>query len=133
MATDKMKQEALSRMRMLKLQPEIIQEFEENGRLFASIGDGILFDPDEEIDQIVSYFQSEYGYLVYHVIDDLTDAGRLITLLFVSNMEEDWPFDKNDIQDGIPFAYVANLDFPHFSEFGCVGVKPSFGGVKRTA
>lgn len=46
---------------------------------------------------------------------------------------EEWTYDRRDIQEGCPLAYVENMTYPDCSEFGSVGVRPVNGGVVRTA
>lgn len=131
---DQMKQEALARMKLLKLHPNVIKEFKEEDKLNYSMGmHGILYWTTDEIGEVVQKFKNQTGYLVYHVIHNNTEIGRMLTLLYVSTEMEEWSADKQDIQDGCPLAYVENLTYPDCSEFGSVGVKSLNGGVVRTA
>lgn len=131
---DQMKQEALVRMKLLKLHPNAIKEFKEEDKLNYSDGIlGILYWATDEIGEVVQKFENQTGYLVYHVIDNNTEIGRMLTLLYVSTEMEEWVADKRDIRDGCPLAYVENLTHPDCSEFGSVGVKSLNGGLVRTA
>ena len=58
--------------------------------------------------------------------------GRMYSLLYVSKHTEEWESDRADIQKERVFVYVVNKDMPDFSEFGTIGIRPSFGGVIRT-
>lgn len=134
---EEMKQEALVRMNILKLLPNVVREFTTEEKMkflnFSAYGRGILYQLNDELLERVRNFEATYGFLVYHVIDDQTEIGRLITLLYISTEKEEWPTDQQDLRDGCPMAYVINCDCDAFSEFGTVGVKPINGGVVRTA
>lgn len=132
---EQMKQEALVRMKLLKLHPNVIKEFKEEDKLNYSMGiHGILYWATDEMKQIVESFEKKTGYTVYHLIDNNNEEiGRMLTLLYVSTEMEEWIYDRWDIQHGCLLAYVENMTYPDCSEFGSVGVRPANGGVVRTA
>lgn len=129
-----MKAEALKRMDILNLHPNVIKEFKEQGVLNYSYSVlGFLYWLTEETQARVNAFEKETGYLVYHVIEDETSIGRLITFLYVSADSDEWEQDKQDLREGFALAYVVNADDELCSEFGSVGLKSVNGGVARTA
>lgn len=132
---EQMKQEALARMKLLNLHPNVVNEFQNEDKLNYSEGTlGILYWATDEMKQIVEDFEKKTGYKVYHLIDNNSEEiGHMLTLLYVSTDMEEWTYDRRDIQDGCPLAYVENLTYPDCSEFGSVGVRPANGGVVRTA
>ena len=127
------KQEALERMKLLSLYPNIIREFEKDGIVNMSENGGYLYWLDDEQREYVSDFEEEYNALVYHVIHNYTEVGEMLTFLFVSDYKEEWGMDREDLQSGIICAYVKNLSVDWCSEFGSVGIKPQYGGLLRTA
>ena len=129
----KQKQEALERMRMLKFHGNIIKEFDKEGIVNLSENGGFLYWLDSDQQAIVDEFEAEYNAVVYHVIHNFTEFGELYTLLYVSDEEEEWDYDRDDIKCGCVVAYVKNLTVDWCSEFGSVSVKPSLGGLVRTA
>ena len=133
MKKKKQKQEAIERMKMLKLYGNVIREFEKEGIVNLSENGGFLFWLDSDQQAIVNEIESEYGILVYHVIRSFTEFGELYALLYVSKDEDEWEYDREDIQHGIALAYVKNVDDDSCSEFGSIGIKPQFGGLVRTA
>jgi len=126
------KQEALERMKMLSLYPNIIREFEKDGIVNMSENGGYLYWLDDEQREYVSDFEEEYNALVYHVIHNYTEVGEMLTFLYVSDDEDEWRYDRDDLKAGYACAYVKNLDEDAFSEFGSVGIKPELGGLIRT-
>ena len=127
----KQKQEALERMKMLKLHGNIIKEFDKEGIVNLSESGGFLYWLDSNQQAIVDEFETEHDALVYHVIHDCTEFGELYSLLYVSKYEEEWEDDRNDLKDGYALVYVKNMDDDFCSEFGSIGVKPQFGGLVR--
>lgn len=132
MATrEQMTKEGVARMRILKMLPQPIKEFEEQGRLNLSENGGILYWLNEDQEKIVRDWEADHGNVVYHVIHNYTNFGELLTLLYVSKYQEEWEMDRADLKAGYPITYCINLSMPECSEYGSCGVKPSIGGVKR--
>ena len=129
---ERKKQEALDRMKMLNLYPNIIKEFQQDNTVNMSEL-GFLYWLTDEQKQYVSEFETEHDALVYHVIHNYTEFGELLTFFYVSDHEEEWEYDRADLKDGYACAYVKNLDEDAFSEFGSVAFKEQFGGLIRTA
>lgn len=128
----KQKQEAIERMKMLKIYTQAIKEFEKENVINVSEHGGILFWLDDEQQEMVKRFEEKYNAVVYHIIHNYTEFGELYSLLYVSQHEEEWDYDKDDIKHNIALCYVVNKDEESFSEFGSIGIKSQFGGVIRT-
>lgn len=128
----KQKQEAIERMKMLKIYSQAIKEFEKENVINVSEHGGILFWLDDEQQEMVKKFEEKYNAVVYHVIHNYTEFGELYSLLYVSQHENEWDYDKDDIKHNIALCYVVNKNEENFSEFGSIGIRPQFGGVIRT-
>lgn len=130
----KMKEEAIQRMRILKLYSTVLQDFSANEKINYSFSNfGFLYRLDKAMEERVRRFEKKYGYLVYHVIDNPTSIGRMHSYLYVSSNEEEWAQDRQDLEDGYPIVYVENVDDEILSEFGSIEIEPRNGGVIRTA
>lgn len=132
MTTQEQKIEAIKRMKLIKLHENPIREFKAEGRLNLSENGGILYWLDEKQQECVKEFETKYNALVYHVIHDFTEFGELLSFLYVSDSEDEWEYDRDDLKQGYAYAYVKNLDDDVCSEFGSIGIKPQFGGLVRT-
>ena len=132
MEKEKQIKEAIERMKMLGLYQPVIKEFEKENVINVSEHGGILFWLNDEQKQIVNEFENKYNAVVYHVIHNYTEFGELYSMLYVSEHEEEWDWDKDDIRHHIAIAYVKNLNEDSFSEFGSIGIKEQFGGLVRT-
>lgn len=127
------KEEAIRRLKMLKIHPNALKEFEDSDTLNLSEGVGILYWLTNEQKKYVEKFEKTYGAVVYHVIHSNTEFGELLSFLFVGKDEDEWEMDRDDINEGYAFAYVENVTCPDCSEFGTIGIKPQVGGIVRTA
>ena len=88
---------------------------------------------EENQKEIIKQFEEEYNALVYFVIRSYTEFGTLDSFLYISDHEEEWKSDYEDIIDGYVYAYVYNYDVPEYSEIGSIAVRERFGGLIRTA
>jgi len=132
-----MKAEAIMRMKVLHLNKDVIKEFTEDDRLYYSERmstnvDGILYclDYNPNYVKIVHDFEKEHGYLVYHIhVSHTYDFGPIITILYVDKDSANWEEYCKNLGKGHAFAYVHHFDR---SEFGYVGIRPHYGGIKRS-
>lgn len=140
MTRQEQKQEALKRMKLLKLHNNVINEFKKEDVVYYSerqnrIFDGILYwvSNKPEFVEIIKEFETEYNALVYHAQLTRTTFGDCLTLLYVSQYDEEWQMDLDALkeQEIHTCAYVVNLDEPDFSEFGYVGLIRKNGGISR--
>lgn len=127
---EKQIEEALTRMTMLHMSSRCINEFK-RGNVWESEGFGALYEISEDEQKIVDKFEKGHNAVVYHMIHNVFEFGECYTILYVSQDEDEWEEDKQDLQDGYAMAYVENVDCPEFSEFGSVAIKPSIGGLVR--
>lgn len=130
---EKMKKEALWRMKSLKLHENVICEFEKEDKLNKSFAFGILYWLTEEEKQLVKEWEEKTGNLVYHVIENQFEFGHCYSFLYISEYEEEWEMDRELMKDNISYAYVMNTDDDMGSEFGTIGILPKIGGVMRTS
>ena len=128
---EEMTEEALERMKLLKLHANPVKEFRKDGKLNLSEGYGALYWLDDEQERLVRAWEKKTGNLAYHVIHTRYEFGDTLSLLYVSKFQEEWPKDREDLRNGTALAYVMNLDYGDCSEYGYIGIKPMFGGVIR--
>lgn len=124
------KQEAIERMELLQLHPNVINEFKTENKLNRSeCGKGILFWLTDEEQQLVNDFEKEHeGFIVYHIIKTETiDFGTVYDLLFVSTYEDDWSLEREELKDDIVMSY----SITQFPEMGSIGIKCVNGGLAR--
>ena len=128
---DMIRNEALARMKLLKLHPNVINEFKTENKLNRSeFGLGILYWLTDEEKQLVEDFKKEHeGYIVYHVIKTNTvDFGVVYDLLYVSPQVNEWVLDREKLKDNIVMSYTVT----ECAECGPIQIKMINGGVART-
>ena len=129
---DKQIQEALQRMKILKLHPSVIFDFTMEHKLHKSFEIGILYWLDDSEISFIKDFEKKYGVLVYHAIETSTTLGKMLSLFYVSKYEDEWEYERIDLERGLQNCYVKNLDCDWCSEFGYIQFERSFGGLMRT-
>lgn len=134
---DEMKQEAIARMRDLKLWNPCVRRFDQKVPVVQfSEGLGTTYDIDAQTEpkmaKAIADFERETGSLVYHAIHGAYEFGECLTLLFVSPHKGEWKWERRDA-NGCLYAYVVNFDAPDCSEGGTVQVRSAFGGLIRIA
>ena len=127
------KAEAIKRMKALGLFKPCIKVFESRDEVQLTEPTGGLyeFSDDAELNAKIKDFEAEYNALVYHVIHTYTQFGEFYSFLFVSDYEEEWEMDNEDVKDGYAIAYVWNKSDDWCSEMGSIVVQERFGGLVR--
>lgn len=128
-------EEGLSRLKELEaafeLRPNIYKYFKEEKLYYSYLICGLFgcidtINYDDRYAKVVKEFEETYGYVVYHVIES---CGS-IALLYVSDDEEDWEYERLFNNTYIS-AYVHNFEYPELSEFGDIIVGSSDGALVR--
>ena len=127
------KNECVKRMKMLKLHPNVINEFINENKLNKSDGPlGALYWLTEEEQGIVNRIEEKYNVLVYHVIHTYSsNLGELYDLLFIANEKTEWKYDRQDLEKGIMFSRTEVVYDDINSEFVSIGIEIKNGGVVR--
>ena len=129
------KEEAIRRMKMLNIFPETIRQFEKEG--YISISEppfGAFYWADDEQKKLIAEIEQQYHLLVYMGIMSYTEFGKMLSLLYVSDHEEEWDEDNMNLLNEEAVTYTYNFDAPDCSEFGYIGFKKTpASGLIRTA
>ena len=126
------KKEAIRRMDVLDIYSETIRQFEDEDLVSyseAPLGTNYWLTAEQR--EVIKTFEEEYNALVYFIVRTNTEIGTLDSFLYVSDHEEEWDMDNEDIKYGYVVAYVHNYNAPEFSEFGSIQVENRFGGLVR--
>lgn len=126
------KEEAIKRMKALDIINDAIEQFKNDDIVMVTeppLG-GLYWLTDEE-KEMVRKFEEEHDVLVYMIVRAFTQLGKMDSLLYVSDWQEEWEYENEDLKDGYAMSYTINHDMPDCSEFGSIAVKPMFGGLIR--
>lgn len=129
----KQEAEAVERMKLLELYPQVINEFEKEKLLYKSEFFGILYWLDEDEKKIVKDFEEKNHAVVYHIVKSLTPCGTMLSIFYVSDDESEWTLDKEGMGNGVQLCYVKNMLIDEWSEFGYISFRKCNGGLMRTA
>lgn len=131
---DVKKAEAVKRLKMLRIFPETVRQFAEDGYVSRSeppFGACYWYDGDDL--EAIKEFEDQYDALVYFGIRSYTEFGALDSLLYVSDHAEEWDLDRAALKSGESCVFVRNLDAPELSEIGMIGIaKTPAAGLRRT-
>lgn len=131
---EKKKAEAVKRMQLLALHPNAVCEFESSDIInISEASGGFLYWASDAEKEIIRDFEERYNAVVYHVIRNRTTIGEMLSLLYVSDCEDEWDMDRDDLEIGCPIAYVKNLSDDDCSEFGSIMIEQRNGVLIRAA
>ena len=126
------KQEALKRMKALGIINDAIKQFRDDDIVMVSEPPfGGLYWLEDHEKEMVRKFEEENDALVFMIVRAFTNFGKMDSLLFISDYDEEWEYDNEDIKDGYVLTYTINHDMPDCSEMGSIVVKSVGGGLVR--
>ena len=126
---EKKKSRAIELMQHMGLWQPVIDTFRDEGKVLISEPPfGAVYEMDDKLANQVKEFESEHNALVYMVIRAFTEVGQLDSLLYVSDYEDEWSYEDEDIPDHIVMTYTINQRDPIFSEFGSISFKIGVAG-----
>lgn len=129
---EQIKQEAIERMKILKLHKRVIQEFEKEDKLNKSEGQlGELYYLDEKEQALVKEYERKNNVLVYHIIHTFSNLGETYELLYVTQEKEDWKDEKRDLKRSFATVKVIVINYQENSEIGVIGFESKNGGIIR--
>lgn len=114
-----LKQEAIKRMKMLKINDDVVTIFNSSNKLLCS-NYGFITEVPPNILQQIKDWEKEYGNLAYHVIYSKLFGYEIYNALSVSYYKEDWIYERRIINDGRAMAYTINVTKPDYSESGSI-------------
>lgn len=135
----KMMDEATNRIKILHQQGlynEVVKQWKCGKACFSEmkiisgnmIGVNYTFDEAPQLDALKKQFEKKWNFVVYYGIHFNTDYGECISLFYVSNFEDEWVDEINDLQNGHQIVCTINID-ANKEEFGEVEFKMAQGGM----
>lgn len=111
--------------------------FENQGMPFRSVYYSLYLNKGQkEYDEIIEEkenFEKEYQAKVYLILISHTEFGKLVSMLYVSNHNEEWNYDNEDLKEKVAYAYVFNQTDNDCSEIGSIAFEYDSicGGIYR--
>lgn len=108
-------------------------EMDEGTRIIPFYGDRFYILKDNNVfKQVVKSVEGTYGCRVYAAIyNRYEELGDMLTLLTISSDESDWEQEREDLKEMHPIAYVHNLTYPGFYEWGTVLLRMNGNVLER--
>ena len=137
---EKLRNECIERLKILENQFELHKncrkEFEKDNTLYYSLRTqlgGILYwvSNEKELENKVKEFEKENGVKVYFCLLTHTEFGTLFDMLYVTDDEEYWEEEKEDLKKGYVISNCQNLTDEFMSDFGSIIIKGMSGGIIR--
>ena len=125
-----LKEEAIYRMKQLKIKDEVITIFNSSNKLLCS-NYGFITEVPPNIIKNINHWEKIYGTLAYHVIYSKLFGYEIYNALSVSNYKEDWIYERGIINDGWAMAYTVNVTKPDYSESGSIKLYNFQGILER--
>lgn len=133
-SVEKKKAEAVSRMKKMDIFGPAREKFRRSNKVMISeppFG-GLYYLNDAQM-EVVKKLEKENNALVYLVVRSFVEDMEMESYFYVSDYEDEWEMDNDDIRDGYAMTWTQNLTYPEFSEFGSICFRSTGGGVLRTA
>lgn len=86
---------------------------------------------NEGVVNSLNKLQEKCGALAYHIIKTETQFYTEYSILYVSNHEENWSEDRNELKNGTVLVYVYNDSYAE-GKFDFIGIESVNGELKRT-
>jgi len=131
------------------LEPDVLNQFKDSSRVFYSERNTVFGVPVDALfwadnstanselgkpfNEVISSFEKEHGAFVYHATHERFSFGEILDLFYVSQYDDGWPRERDDLEGGYPFVCAINLSDGFISDFGVIGCRVVGGGLLRTA
>ncbi|MGN1419165.1 MAG: hypothetical protein ACI4W6_07535 [Acutalibacteraceae bacterium] len=127
------KQEALRRLKVLQdkfeLGPKLVNYFKDD-KLYYSYGYSMdTINYDDRYVKAVKKLESTYHMLVYHAIEICNGADRILSLLYVGDMKDEWSVEELMGNCIMSYTFIAGEE--EKGEFGTIMLDSPLGYLMR--
>ena len=85
---------------------------------------------DESYAESAKAFEKRYQCLVYHAIEAETQFGKMLSFLYVSDHQEDWPVEELTGKTIMSYTYIIENGWDE-GEFGDIRLDSPMGYLMR--
>ena len=131
--TDDLKQECIDRLRILKLDEKIINDFINKNKVYATIMNGDTLEVTQYgiVLKLMKSFEKNKSVKVYHIVSIEEELRTLVYILFVRNNKDEWNVEKGDLKRG--FAEVSAFEEIRKYDNRHIGIEVKDGNVIRVS
>lgn len=120
-----LKQESIRRMKILKLDQKIINDFIKEDILYVSKIQGEIEVANQNQINLVKEFEKEHKVKIYHIIQLVSKNKSILYFLYVNQKRKYWVQDRKDISLG----YIETITVKNLRELRVIGAKIINGKV----
>lgn len=100
------KEECIKRMKLLKLDKKIINDFSKLDKIYISDINTGYSQINEKIEKLIQDYEKDYKIKIYHVIQNSSQHNNTLFFLYVNCNPNEWKNEKRDIADGFIDALI---------------------------
>lgn len=138
---NKQKQEAIKRLKILEkeylVHKNVLKEFKQDETIYYSerinkIFNGVLYwiRNRDELVNAIKRVEKQRNLFIYHCLLEHSEFGDTLTMLYISDEEQNWQYERKELLDGFISVCVYDLQFDEF-EFGGTQINGVNGGIGR--
>lgn len=124
---DELKQECIERMKILKLDERIIEEFTKENTIYISNIGGKLEKVNTYELKYIKQYENSKNVIIFHVIKQKSESKDISIFLYVDSNSRDWKNEKRDIKLGYDCAIV----YTKAKQIREIGIVPTKGKITR--
>lgn len=129
---EKLKEECIKRLKILKLDDYIINDFKNNNKVYATIIDGDIIEvtEDNKVFELMKSFEKNKQGKIYHIISIEGQFRNAVYILYVNNNTKDeWKLEQEDLKRG--FAEVSSFEEIIKYDNRHIGITVDDGKIKK--
>lgn len=127
-----LKEECIKRLKILKLNNQIIDDFKNNDKVYATIidGDTIEVTEDNKVYKLMKSFEKNKQGKIYHIISVEEQFRSAVYILYVNtNKKDEWKLEQEDLKRG--FAEVSSFEEIIKYDNRHIGITVDDGTIKK--
>lgn len=127
---EEMKKESVKRLKILKFDEQIIQDFIEKDMLYVTDitnNNAVGATNFKQVMELVILFEKAKNVKIYHMINIEIENKVVVYLLYVKQNKQVWENEKNDLKKGFAEAY----SYEERRETKYIGIETEYGKIKK--
>ena len=122
---DEFTKECIKRLKILKVNDKIIEDFEKNNILYVSEINENVSRLNDKQQELVTQYESTYNVKIFHLVHLKTTNKDLLYCLYVSSKKHEWKLEQRDLSLGL----AETICFKNVIEIREVGIQTKDGKI----
>lgn len=105
---NELKQECVERLKILKLDSQIIDDFKNNDKIYVTQINKDIMEVTHciEIKELIKSLEEKRKAKIYHIVSTEEELRNVIYLLYTSTNKKEWELEKQDLKRGLTQAFI---------------------------